>query len=216
MQAQDLASGLWSFGARLPGAMESDITDALEGKEALRTWPMRGTVHFVPPRDAKWMLGLMSARPLAAAAQRHEALGISSATASRAVDILGTALSGGQRLTRAECIAALERAGVSTAGQAGYHLLWYVSQLGITCIAPNVGKEQTFVLLDDYVPDPHTPDRDEALGIVALRFVRSHGPVSVQELSRWTGMGVREGRLAVEVRWPTGITRRTTRPTVSP
>lgn len=197
MQAQDLASGLWSFGARMPGAVESDIIDALERKEALRTWPMRGTVHFVPPRDAKWMLTLMGAKPLAGAARRRESLGISDATATRAVDALGTALSGGQRLTRAECLTTLEQAGVSISGQASYHLLWYVSQLGITCIAPNVGKEQTFVLLDEYVPDPHAPEREEALSIVALRYVRSHGPVSVQEMARWTGMSVRDSRLAV-------------------
>ncbi len=30
MQAQDLASGLWSFGARLPGFTVGDVTAALE------------------------------------------------------------------------------------------------------------------------------------------------------------------------------------------
>jgi hypothetical protein len=197
MQAQDLASGLWSFGVRLQGATESEIATALERKEALRTWPMRGTIHFVPPRDAKWMLDLMSARPLAGAAKRREALGISTAVAARAVDALGKALSGGQRLTRSECAVALERVGVSTAGQVGYHLLWYASQLGVTCIAPNVGKEQTFALLDEYVSNPNTPDRDEALATMALRYVRGHGPVSVQEFARWTGLGVRDCRAAV-------------------
>ncbi|WP_062210064.1 winged helix DNA-binding domain-containing protein [Demequina oxidasica] len=197
MQAQDLASGLWSFGMRIPGATESDITDALERKEALRTWPMRGTVHFVPSRDAKWMVKLMGAKPLAGAAKRREYLGITEDTVERAVDTLRDALAGGKRLTRAECIQALNEAGISSAGQAGYHLLWYVSQVGVTCIAPHVGKEQTFVLLDEFVPDPHTPERDEALGIVALRYVRSHGPVTVREMARWTGMGVRDCRTAV-------------------
>ncbi len=197
MQAQDLGSVLWSFGVRIPGATESDITDALERKEALRTWPMRGTVHFVPPRDAKWMVTLMGAKPLAGAAKRREYLGITDATVELAVDTLRDVLSGGKRLTRAECIQALNEAGISSAGQVGYHLLWYVSQKGVTCIAPHVGKEQTFVLLDEFVPDPHTPERDEALGIVALRYVRSHGPVTVTEMARWTGMGVRDCRTAV-------------------
>lgn len=199
MQAQDLASALWSLGVRLPGSTQDDITAALENSEALRTWPMRGTVHFVPPRDAKWMLTLMGARPLASAAKRRQFLGISDAQAQRAVDALRAALAGGKRFTRTECLAALNDAGVNTANQASYHLLWYVSQLGITCIAPNVGKEQTFVLLDEYVPDPHTPERDEALGIVALRYVRGHGPVTVKEMARWTGLGVRDCRTAVAV-----------------
>src|SRR3954462_3958975 len=62
MQAQDMTSGLWSLGARLPAYTKKDVNDALERREALRTWPMRGTVHLVPPRDAHWMLRLMAVR----------------------------------------------------------------------------------------------------------------------------------------------------------
>lgn len=197
MQAQDLASGLWSFGARIPGSTDSSVTAALERKEALRTWPMRGTVHFVSPRDAKWMVALMGPKALAGAAKRREYLGISEATVELAVQTLASALSGGKRLTRAECVQVMLDAGIDVAGQVGYHLLWYVSQKGVTCIAPNVGKEQTFVLLDEYVPNPRTPEREEALGIIAWRYVRSHGPVTVKEMARWTGMGVRDCRVGV-------------------
>ena len=63
MQAQDNASGLWSLGLRLPGSTLADVTAALEEPQALRTWPMRGTVHLVPARDATWMVALMAARP---------------------------------------------------------------------------------------------------------------------------------------------------------
>src|SRR5262245_42999478 len=59
MQAQDYASAMWSLGARLPEQTISDVTEALERREAIRTWPMRGTVHLVPSRDARWMLDLM-------------------------------------------------------------------------------------------------------------------------------------------------------------
>src|SRR5690606_10802066 len=48
MQAQDLASGSWSFGVRCAGITEEDVQAAQERREVLRTWPMRGTVHFVP------------------------------------------------------------------------------------------------------------------------------------------------------------------------
>ncbi|MCM0678593.1 winged helix DNA-binding domain-containing protein, partial [Micromonospora phytophila] len=43
MQAQDAASGMWSLGVRLPRLRHADVHAALEGREALRTWPMRGT-----------------------------------------------------------------------------------------------------------------------------------------------------------------------------
>jgi hypothetical protein len=39
MQAQDLASALWSVGVRLPKLTRRDVEQALERGEALRTWP---------------------------------------------------------------------------------------------------------------------------------------------------------------------------------
>src|SRR5690349_23423323 len=107
MQAQDMASGLWSLGVRLPGCTVGDVTAALERREAIRTWPMRGTVHLVPPADAHWMLELTGVRALAGAERRRATLGLDETTAERAVEILAAALAGGKRLTRAECGAAL-------------------------------------------------------------------------------------------------------------
>lgn len=197
MQAQDLSSGLWSLGVRLPCLTVGDVQVALENREALRTWPMRGTVHLVPPRDAHWMLELMGQRALAGAAARRAFLGLDEAVADRAVDVLGAALAGAGRLTRAECVARLEQAGIPGAGQLGYHLLWYASQRGVTCIAPNVGTEQTFVLLDEWVPEPVRLERDEALATIAVRYFRSHGPTSRQDFAGWTGLTMADAKRGI-------------------
>ncbi|TDC42359.1 winged helix DNA-binding domain-containing protein [Micromonospora sp. KC213] len=199
MQAQDAASGMWSLGVRLPGCTVADVQAALERREALRTWPMRGTVHLVPSRDARWMLAVTGVRALMGAQRRREVLGLTEAEADRAADVLGTALAGGVRLTRAECLATLAAAGIDCAGQRGYHLLWYASQRGVTCIAPHVGTEQTFALLDEWAPDPHRPERDEALGILATRYFRSHGPTTRQDFAGWTGLTATDARRAVAV-----------------
>jgi Winged helix DNA-binding domain len=197
MQAQDMASGLWSLGVRLPGCTVGDVTAALERREAIRTWPMRGTVHLVPPADARWMLELMGVRALAGAAKRRATIGLDERIAERAVEVLGAALADGKRMTRAQCMSALADAGVPVAGQQGYHLLWYASQKGVTCIAPNVGKEQSFALLDDWAPEPNRPDREEALGIIALRYFRSHGPATRADLARWTGLTMTDVKTGV-------------------
>jgi hypothetical protein len=199
MQAQDVNSGLWSFGVRLPGAKLDDINAALERREAVRTWPMRGTVHFVPPADVHWMLDLMGARALAGAGKRRETLGLDAATADRAVEVLGAALAGGKRLTRAECLVALTDGGIEVVGQRGYHLLWFASQRGVSVIAPHVGKEQTFALLDDWVPAPNRPERDEALGIMALRYFRSHGPATRKDFAGWTGLTLTDCKTGIAV-----------------
>jgi hypothetical protein len=199
MQAQDVNSGLWSFGVRLPGAELDDVNAALERREAIRTWPMRGTVHFVPPADAHWMLELMGARALAGVEKRRQTIGLDAATADRATEVLGAALAGGKRLTRAECLVTLTEGGIEVTGQRGYHLLWYASQQGVTAIAPHVGKEQTFVLLDDWVPQPNRPERDEALGIIATRYFRSHGPTTRKDFAGWTGLTMTDCRTGIAV-----------------
>jgi hypothetical protein len=160
---------------------------------------MRGTVHFVPPADAHWMLELMGVRALAGAAARRATLGLDAATADRGVEVLGAALAGGRRLTRAQCVAALAEQGISGASQFGYHLLWYASQRGVTCIAPHVGNEQTFVLLDEWVPKPNRPERDEALGIIALRYFRSHGPTTRKDFAGWTGLTMSDAKTGIAV-----------------
>jgi hypothetical protein len=197
LQAQDVASVMWSLGVRLPGCTAVEVHAALERREALRTWPMRGTIHLVPPRDARWMLEVMGARALAGAAARRATLGLSEQLADRAVDVLGAALAGGGRLTRAQCLQVLAEAGICVAGQAGYHLLWYASQRGVTCIAPNVGTEQTFVLLEEWAPDPHRPQRDEALATIALRYFRSHGPATRQDFAGWTGLTAADAKRGI-------------------
>ncbi|GAB3939432.1 winged helix DNA-binding domain-containing protein [Micromonospora vulcania] len=194
MQAQDLASGLWSLGARLPGRTLVDVQAALERREALRTWPMRGTVHLVPPADARWMLELTGVRSLAGAATRRAQLGLTDADADRALDVLGTALTGGGRLTRAQCLATLRAADLDTDDQRGYHLLWYASVRGVTCLAPNVGTEQTFALLDEWAPAANRLDREESLALLAHRYVRGHGPVTDREFAGWTGLTLTDAR----------------------
>jgi hypothetical protein len=111
--------------------------------------------------------------------------------------VLAAALAGGRRLTRAQCLQALHDGGVEVSGQQGYHMLWYASQKGVTAIAPHIGKHQSFVLLDEWAPAPRQPSRDEALGLVALRYFRSHGPATVADLARWTGLTVRDCRAGV-------------------
>ena len=143
------------------------------------------------------MLDLTGVRAMAGAARRREYLGLSESDADHAVDVLRSSLEGGRRLTRAQCIAALEAAGISGAGQRGYHLIWYASQRGVTCLAPNVGTEQTIVLLDEWAPGQRALDREEALATLATRYFRSHGPTTRQDFGGWTGLTAADAKAAI-------------------
>lgn len=198
MQAQDYLQALWAIGLRMQAATVADIEQAIADRRILRTWPMRGTLHFVPSEDAKWMLKLSVARMLAASKHRREQLELDEAIIERTRLLFHDALRGGQRLSRPELMQLLENAGISTGGQRGYHLLFYMALTGLICLGPLEGKQQTFVLLDEWVPQPRELSREDALAEMARRYFTSHGPASVQDFTRWAGLTVTDAKSGLE------------------
>lgn len=100
VQAQDYLGALWSVGLRLEGAREGQVERAIADRAIVRTWPLRGTLHFVARADARWMIELGGARAVARAEGRFRALGLDAATFARARRALGRALQGGKALLR--------------------------------------------------------------------------------------------------------------------
>jgi hypothetical protein len=197
MQAQDLQSGLWSLGVRLPGWDRDAVEAAVASAAVLRTWPMRGTIHFVAATDASWMLATTGVRALRTSSARWRALGLDESTAMRAVEVITQTLEVSGRSTRSQVMQALREAGIDPGGQRGYHLLVYASLLGVTCIGPNEGAEQTFVLLSHWAPEQRDLTGDEALAELALRYFRSHGPTTRQDFMGWTGLTAAQARTAI-------------------
>src|SRR5262249_38630239 len=70
VQAQDYLGALWAVGLRMRNAVEADIEQALADRTIIRTWPMRGTLHFVAAADARWMLELLTPRIVAGKPRR--------------------------------------------------------------------------------------------------------------------------------------------------
>ncbi|HEV8402514.1 MAG TPA: winged helix DNA-binding domain-containing protein [Candidatus Limnocylindrales bacterium] len=197
LQGQDLAGAKWSIGLRGAGGTERDVDAAFAAGEIVRSWPMRGTLHVVAAEDIGWMLDLTTPAAIASSAQRRAALGLELADAERARETVQRVLVDGRVLTRDATLEAIDAAGVSTAGQRGYHLLWYLAQTGTLVLGPTEGRQQTYALLDDWVPDRRRLDRDQALGELALRFFRSHGPASAADLARWAGLPMRDVRAGI-------------------
>ena len=70
VQAQDYLGALWAIGLRSPGATETEVEQAIADRSFVRTWSLRGTLHFVPAPDVRWMLALLSPRMIAGSARR--------------------------------------------------------------------------------------------------------------------------------------------------
>ncbi|QBD76670.1 winged helix DNA-binding domain-containing protein [Ktedonosporobacter rubrisoli] len=198
LQAQDYRQALWAIGLRTQKATVTDIEQAIAERKILRTWPQRGTIHFVPAEDAGWMLQLTAQRVLAADKRRQEQLELDAAILARSKELFLHGLQGGKRLTRSAMMKLLEDAGISTRGQRGYHLLWYMAQSGLICFGPIEEKEQTFVLLNEWVPARRELSREEALAVLAERYFVSRGPATVRDFAWWTGLTLTEARQGLE------------------
>ncbi|MEJ7602232.1 MAG: winged helix DNA-binding domain-containing protein [Kofleriaceae bacterium] len=203
VQAQDYHAAMWALGQRMTSATEATIEQAIAAREVLRTWPMRGTLHFVTADDARWITQLMAPRILRRGARRHRELGLDAKTLTRSRSCLERALTGGSSLTRPEAYAALERAKISVAGQRGIHILGHLALRGVLCIAAPRGKQQTFALLDEWIPRSRELTGDPALAELARRYVTSHGPATTADFAWWSGLNLTEARHALTL--ATGI-----------
>lgn len=194
IQGQDYAGAKWSIGLRLPSATDADVERAIAGRRIVRTWPMRGTLHFVAAADVRWIMALTSPGNITGSARRRRNLELDDKTLARCREVFSKVLHGGKQKTRDEMHAALESAGISTAGQRGYHILWNSALHGLICFAATSGKEQTFALLDEWVAPTQDKTRDEALAELALRYFSSRGPATIQDFIWWSGLSAGEAR----------------------
>jgi hypothetical protein len=199
VQAQDYLAALWAVGLRTPGATERSVEQALADGSIIRTWPMRGTIHFIAAADARWMLELLTPRVLARQAGRlKKEFDIDETVSARCATILGDALRGGGRLTRNDAYHLLEANGVAASGQRGLHILWRLAHERIICFGPREGKQPTVVLFDEWIPDGEPLERDEALSRLATRYFTSHGPATLHDFIWWSGLTAADARAAVE------------------
>ena len=197
MQAQDYRNALWAVGLRTAGATEAIVEQALAAGEIVRTWPMRGTLHFVAAADVHWMLELLTPRVVAAAAKRAEVHGLDPATLSRCRELCAELLCGGRRLTRGALFAELNARGIATEAQRGYHILWRLAQERLICFGPHERKQPTLVLLDDWVPATKRWQPGDPLAEVARRYFTSHGPATLQDFVWWCGLKVADAKAAI-------------------
>jgi hypothetical protein len=199
MQAQDYGQALWAIGLRTKGARVGDVVESIQSGKILRTWPMRGTIHFIPAEDAKWMLSLVSERMLKSAVARRVGLDMQDDDFLKAEEIVRSALKGGKRLSRSALVTLLEGGGINMSEQRSYLVLWVLSLMGLICMGPLDGKQQMYVLLDEWVPNVRELSREEGLGELARRYFRGHGPATLVDFATWSSQPKRDAALGLEL-----------------
>ena len=184
VQAQDYAAALWAIGLRTRDSTALRVEQAIAERRIVRTWPMRGTLHFLAAEDSRWMTALLAPRVIANNKGRLlREFGLDDSVLARCRKVLTKALGDGLPLTRSEVYARLDKAGISTERQRGLQVLGWKAHEGLICQGPREGRQPTFVWLDAWIPATKALSREEALHRLALRYLQGHAPASAADLA---------------------------------
>lgn len=201
IQAQDPRGARLAVRARLADTVEhpaaSAVDEALNDRSLVIGWLNRGTLHLVLAEDYRWLAGLTAPRLLTSNRTRLKQEGVSAEQADRGVELIRKRLADGPA-TRAEIKAVLESAGIPVAGQALVHIIYLASLEGHLLRGPMAGKEQAFVLTEDWLGKTVPVDEEAALSELARRYLAGHGPASDRDLAKWTGITLGQARKGLE------------------
>jgi hypothetical protein len=199
VQSQDYAGAKWALGQRIKNGTDEAIEQAFNAGEILRTHVLRPTWHFVLPEDIRWMLALTAPRILTQSATYFRKFELDKATFKRSNAVLTKALKGGKQLTRAELMSALKKNGIASDNLLRFtYLIVYAELQGIICSGTRRGKQFTYALLDERVPQTRILEHDEALAELAKRYFVSHGPATLQDFVWWSGLTVADARKGLD------------------
>ena len=198
IQAQDYAGAKWSIGLRLSGSTEAGIEKALNDKAIIRTWAMRGTLHFIAAADVRWMLELLAPRVIAGNASRYKQLGLDKQTFVQSNAVLVDALQNGKQMTRKELLPVLRQNGISTEGQRAPYILQRASIDGLICQVSMRRNDPVYMLLDNAVPGGRKMKREDALAELARRYFKSRGPATLKDYIWWSGLTAADARAGLE------------------
>ncbi len=198
MQAQDYGPAKWSVGQRSKTLVDSDVDRALAAGSILRTHVLRPTWHFVARDDIRWLLSLTGPRVQQHNGPRYRQLGLDPHTIARSAALIGAALEGGNELKRSDLAAVLDAAGIDRSGQRLPHILMHCELEGLICSGARQGKQHTYALLDERVPQAPPFDRDGALIELTRRYLDSHGPATVYDLAWWSSLTITDIRKALD------------------
>jgi hypothetical protein len=150
---------------------------------------MRPTWHFVTAQDIRWMLALTAPRVNAVNGSMYRQLELDDTVFARSSDIFVRALEGGRQLTRLELGDELTKAGIQQASGMRLGYIVHRAELdGIVCSGARRGKQFTYALIAERARHALSLSRDEALATLVLRFFCSHGPATIQDFARWSGL----------------------------
>lgn len=188
VQAQEYDPALAAVALRVNGGTAAAVDDALARGTLVRTHVLRPAWHLLAAEDVRPWLRLTASRIRRNLAHGDRACGVDASLVARAVPLLADAVRDGQHRTRRELAEGLAGHGVRLSVQGLAHLVMHAELDEVLVSGPRRGRNATYALMDERIPNVPTPDRDEVLRALALRYVNGHGPATATDFAWWGGL----------------------------
>ena len=215
IQGQQVSAVPHALLVRAPQATPADVESAFARGDLVRSWPMRGTVHITTATDHHWLRAALMHRTDAWVRRSEADYGVDTALCERAAEVALGLIEDQGPLMRSVLLAAWQEAGLMEAFRgedvSSYrrrHLLVRLQREGILVQGPRSGNEH--LVMDAR----HLPDVDSgpagadvahggaghraACAHIAYRYAAGHGPVSAEDLARWTTLPKTQAARALE------------------
>ena len=215
IQGQQVSAVPHALLVRAPDVTPADVDAAFARGDLVRSWPMRGTVHITTAADHHWLRAVLMHRTDAWVRRSEADYGVDTALCERAAEVALDLIGDQGPLTRAVLLAAWQEAGLMEAFRgedvSSYrrrHLLVRLQREGILVQGPRAGNEHLVVdarTLPDADSGPAGADvthggagHRAACAHIAYCYAAGHGPVSAEDLARWTTLPKTQAARALE------------------
>lgn len=196
IQGQDPRGFRLAVRSRSAGLTVADVERGLNDGRLVVGWLNRGTLHLVRAGDYHWLHALTTPQLRTSNRTRLRQCGVSDAQARKAVRLIAAAVRADGPLPRGALRTRLDAARIPTEGQALIHLLFAAALDGEILRGPLHGKEQSFAATELWLPATEPLDGEEALALLARRYLEGHAPASPHDLARWAGITLGAARQA--------------------
>ncbi|MEX3611146.1 winged helix DNA-binding domain-containing protein [Rothia sp. LK2588] len=210
LQGQNYRAGVQAIATRIrdgqdyaadPEKAVAAVHRAIAAHRIVRAWPMRGTLHFLSGREARWIMRLCGPRVESAAARRRPGLGFSDGDFETARDALHHSLldvNQGETISRTAAYEVFAQAGIDPSQGRGPHLLRALGGMGDVVQSGLENNAETFHHVDRLSIAQREVPADAALAELGTRYVNGHGPVTAADIAWWSYLTQRDAKRALE------------------
>lgn len=199
MQAQDFAAAKWALALRSKNQTDESIEKACNEGRILRTHIMRPTWHFVLPSDIRWLQKLTFHRIHQFNGYYYRQTDLNKTIFQKSNEILRNALIREKKLTRLQLGKELQSHGIPIKGLGLSYTILQAELENIITSGPRVGKQFTYMLLDERVPKSRELSYEESLVELSKKYFQSHGPAQEKDFSWWSGLRLTDVRKGIEM-----------------